>query len=260
MIVARLSDPVLRTALRGAARPDEDVVHWDDGGPDALERAFPRLFVRSDDRPPPKRSVDGLPEVVLDREVVEGWDQVRRGRPIPPPRLDFYTVQLRAVVRREAASSWVDRVFADLERISGAPLPPALKAMGRRIMEYPSRYRSLHELARLTGLSRGALKARFRRRGLDSPHLYLRWFRALAVARVLEDPMTPSAVGARRLGMGGVPILHRAVKAVSGLRPSELRGAEGRTELLVGFAECFLVGRDTEGWKTLAEVFLEDVA
>jgi len=70
------------------------------------------------------------------------------------------------------------------------PLPcrcSPLRAFGRRILEFPTHYHDLHAKARASHLSRGALKARFRRRGLESPYTYLRWFRMMAVSYLLSD-------------------------------------------------------------------------
>ena len=107
---------------------------------------------------------------------------------LPAGRVDWLGDRLRGVVERSAGEvSWVDRALSDLSRAAGTQLPPVLRGFARRVMEFPSRYDDLHPLAETCGLSRGALKARFRRRGLPSPYAYLRWFRLMAVAYALSD-------------------------------------------------------------------------
>ena len=70
--------------------------------------------------------------------------------------------------------------------------------------------------------SRGALKARFRRRGLPSPSTYLRWFRVFAVAgqqeRCLQsrEPTVveePPQDGDRHVGVVASPEARRSVRA-----------------------------------------------
>jgi len=58
---------------------------------------------------------------------------------------------------------------------------------GRRVLEFPIRYKAVHSLACAASTYPGALKARFRLHELTSPSTYLRRFQLMAVADLLSD-------------------------------------------------------------------------
>lgn len=264
MIVAALSDPHLELALRRAARPDEDVFCREDRVLDAVERGFPRLLVRG---PFCSGSFRWLahraPVPVLDLTsgVLEGWEADRWSFEVPPPRGDFWAKRLKAVIRREADRiPWIDRTFRDLSAAAGAHLPAALKGLGRRVLEYPALYATLGPLARATGLSPGALKARFRRRRLRSPSIYLRWFRAFAVIHTLAEKGVPYREAAYRLGFSSSANLCRFLEKATELTAGHLTGPGGREAFLTGFVDRLLRPGDLEEWRDLDDVFLRRVA
>ena len=189
------------------------------------------------------------------------WNRSAADAEIALLPLDENIERLRQLIESAAAThTWTDRLLHELGRASGGPLPSGLRGMGRRVLEFPPRYRDLHQLARLSGLTRDALKARFRRRGLPSPFSYLRWFRVLAASRVLSDPTVTTVAAAFRLGFTSSGNLCRSVQATAGLNPSDLRDSESRGKLLARFAEELLGTDLEEPLGGLTDLFLRSVA
>lgn len=260
MIVARVPDPLLRQAVRSAAHPDEEVVTDADLGLEALQLGFPRLLVRSG-AALRERAPRGIRLLDLDEVLLRQWEAERRAEELPRPRLGHLTGRLRVHIERPAAEgTWVDRALADLGRAAGAQLPAPLRTFGRHVMEFPSRYTTLHELADCCQLSRGALKARFRRRGLASPYGYLRWFRILAAAQVLSDRRVTVARAAYRLGFTSSGNLCRVIDGLTETTPTELRTVHGWKRLVVRFAWTHLTPEALGGWTTLSDLFEDRVA
>jgi AraC-like DNA-binding protein len=158
------------------------------------------------------------------------------------------------------ASEWVEGVFSDLTHTVGRRLPSNLRGFSRRILEFPIRYSSLAEVGQAFGISAGALKARFRRRGLPSPSRYLRWFRLLAAARVLSDPYETTLSASYRLGFASDGNFCRWIQAHSGVTPSALRNWNGRLLLLVRLAEDCLSNGALDEWESFGDLFLRKVA
>jgi AraC-like DNA-binding protein len=253
MIVGFLQDYRSRLAVRAAALPDEDTF-FGERGLDALHRGFVRVVVRDDGG----RGRFEAPEVVAPVLTLgagprftpdaSGW--IVSG-------IDDVSPRLRSLLDQTAgAGTWVDTALADMARTAGFPLPPAFRGLCRRVLEYPAWYPDLHAVSRLTGLSRGAVKARFRRRALRSPSGHLRWLRSLAAAHVLADPGVNVIAAAYRLGFTSGGNLCRAVHTVTGLTPGKLRSPTTRVGLLVRFVERFLHPGTRGGWVDLEEVFL----
>lgn len=135
-------------------------------------------MVRSGEKEAWERRISTL---AITRATLQGWEFARHAQGPAVSRIDDSALRLRALIRTAAGSSnWVDGIFADLTLILGHGLPSDFKRFARRVMEYPSRYSSLSDLGRILDAFPGALKARFRRRGLPSPSTYLRWFRVVA--------------------------------------------------------------------------------
>jgi len=255
MIVVQVTDPNLRKAAVRAAHPEEDVVVEQRLAVEAIELGFPRLVIRDGlRRSQPLDTV--VPVLEIDDATLRRWDLERRVQELPPTRLDHLTDSLRTAIEIESeGATWVDRAFGDLSRAAGARLPYPLRAFGRRVMEFPIHYTSLHPLAAACGTSRGAIKARFRRRGLTSPSTYLRWFRMMAVADLLSDRSVTVAGAARRLGFTSNGNLCRMMLTVTGVTPTEARTLRGWNRLLITFAWQHLSGDDLEGWAALDELF-----
>lgn len=260
MIVVQASDPTLRRAVLHAAHPEEDVVADDRLAVEAIERGFPRLVVRD-----PGHDWPPIPEGVrlfeVDDSVLDRWESERRAAELPPTRLDHLTERISDTVEGSAADrTWTDSALAELSRAAGSRLPLSLRAFGRRILELPSHYTTLHPVADACGLSRGALKARFRRRDLSTPSTYLRWFRILAASHVLSDRSVTVAEAASRLGFTSSGNLCRSMWSVVGMTPTEARSLRGWNRMLVTFAWAHLSPELVEAWSTLDDLFERKIA
>jgi AraC-like DNA-binding protein len=255
MIVARCNDPVLRRALRAAAPVEEDVVTNPDLAAEALHWRLARLLVRDDGFVAGDRRGQ-IPVLDLDDVTLRRWEAERRAAEVPMSRADFLARRLRALIEPSAGdASWVDAALADLSRAAGARLPLPLRAFARRIMEFPTCYRSLHDVARACGLSRGALKARFRRRGLASPSIYLRWFRLMAAAEMLSDRSATVSASAHRVGFTSAGNLCRTMATLAQLTPTEVRTVHGWNKLLITFAWTHLTADALAAWAGLDRLF-----
>ena len=266
MIVGLCTDPILRAALRRTAHPEEDVFVDERLAASAIELGFPRLivYVPEDGHPLVRRLSQLDPSIrtaAVTRATLRGWEAQRRSYEVPPPRVEHAAQRLGPMVAYDPSSpSWVDRSLAELSRAAGARLPAPLRSVARRVMEFPVHYADLHGLAEASRSSRGALKARFRRRGLPSPSVYVRWFRVLAAAQMLADRRVTTSQAAHRLGFTTGGNLCRTITSVTGLTSTELRRVQGWNRLIVTFAWQYL-GRDALAqWETLDDLFLRAVA
>jgi AraC-like DNA-binding protein len=197
-----------------------------------------------------------IPVLDLDDSTLRRWETERRSEDVPMSRSDFLTRRLRALVARSASEvTWVDSALADLSRAAGEKLPQPLRAFARRIMEYPTHYTSLREVAHACELSRGALKARFRRRGLASPSTYLRWFRLMAVAEVLSNRDTTVSAAALGLGFTSAGNLCRTMASLAQVTPTEVRTLQGWNKLLITFAWHHLTSDALDAWAELDDLF-----
>jgi AraC-like DNA-binding protein len=266
MIVALCSDPILRAALRRTAHPEEDVFLDERLVGSALDLGFPRavVYVPEDGHPLGRHLATLDPRIRLisiTQASLRDWELQRRRHEVPPPRIDHMALKLRALLAHDTtAPSPVDRALAEMSRAAGVRLPGPLRSAARRVMEFPSHYADLHGLSEVTGMSRGALKARFRRRGLASPAHYVRWFRVLAAAQLLADREVTTMQAAHRLGFTTGGNFCRTIKSVTGFSSSEVRSVQGWNRLLLTFAWRYL-GRDQlEQWATLNDLFLRKAA
>ncbi|HSW30984.1 MAG TPA: AraC family transcriptional regulator [Longimicrobiales bacterium] len=264
MIIGYISDPCVRAALLGAGHSEEDVVLDPRLAGEALAFGYPRLVVctQADGGCAAIPRADRMPpSLVLPSSLLARWEEERRSQPQSVARTEWTTGRIRELVGREAwEASWVDRALSDLGRAAGMPLPPALRGFGRRVLEFPSHYDDLHPLAEACRLSRGALKARFRRRGLPSPYAYLRWFRAMAVAYALSDRAVTVAQVANRLGYTSDGNLCRAMLSLTRLTPTEARTLHGWNRLLISFAWTHLGPAPLEAWRAMDDLFVARVA
>ena len=260
MIVVQAHDSSLRKAAVRAANAEEDVILEGRLLHSALEYGFPRLLVREGGPRPGYGPVD-IPILEIDEAKRRRWESERLGEELPRTRLDHLTQQLALEFARVGWSdSWADRALADLSRAAGARLPGSLRSFGRRIMEYPVHYTTLFPLADACGTTRGALKARFRRRGVPTPSTYLRWFRLLAVAEVLSERQVTVADAARRCGFTSDGNLCRMMGKVTSMTPTQVRSPQGRRALLLAFVWKHLQPDDLEGWAALDDIFDHRVA
>ena len=266
MILAPTGDRHLRLVIRRAARPDEDVFHrWEDVY-EAMYGGDPRLLIcRVEEQGRLRRQgalfVEDLPFLAVAESTLKLWECAWMADGLAIERVDDSALRLRRIIEKTARGpDWVDAIFADLTRAVGRPLPSDLKGFARRVLEFPARYSSSSTLAGAFGLSPGALKARFRRRGIPSPSRHLRWFRLLAAQRVLSVSGATIFSASLRLGFASDGNFCRWVQGTSGLAPSDLRTGSGRLLLLFKMAEDCLSARGLEGWETFGGLFLSKVA
>lgn len=265
MVLAFLTDPFLRAVVRRAALPDEDVFWNPDDVLEAARRGFPRLAVTADaDSHPlagPDQVAPWIPVLTIEETTLRSWRDAHRMVGFAVRRVDDHGRRLRTLMARSASPErWVNGIFRDLSSAAGRSLPPSFRGMGRRVLEFPSRYRDLGSLAGLSGISRGALKARFRRRDLPSPYTYLRWFRVLSSLHLLEDEELTTEEAAHRVGLHSSGNFCRYVADVSGFAPSELRTWVPRMRILTRFVEECLDSAQLEAWTALDELFLDQAA
>jgi len=266
MILAPIQDRTLRAAVRRAALPEEDVLHRFEDVREALRFGYPRLFVCQASALKQLRhglSLGGMkvPVLAVNEPTRRQWEVAREVDGLAMNRIDDSALRLRTLMEKASGGSgWVEGVFSDLTHAVSRGLPTEFRGFSRRILEFPIRYSSLTSLGSAFGFSAGALKARFRRRGLPSPSRYLRWFRLLAAARVLADPEETTLTASFRLGFASDGNFCRWVRATSGLAPSSLRDWNGRLLLLVQLAEECLPEGSLERWESMGGIFLRQVA
>lgn len=260
MLIVQISDPYLLAAVRRCAHPEEEVITDRTLAEEAIALGYPRMIVlaASEGVQLPGSGVDArVPVLRIAAATLARWEVERRSAPVPTSRTRFTASRLGAMIEKQAGdANWVDRALADLTRAGGRALPPALRAFARRVLEFPSHYDDLRPLAESCGLSRGALKARFRRRSLPSPYAYLRWLRMIAVANVLADRSVTVAQAATRLGFTSDGNLCRTMLSVTGLTPTEARTLRGWNRLLIHFAWTHLGADAIAAWSELEELFL----
>jgi len=249
-------DEVLRPALERAARPDEAVVADPGGVQAALTQGWARAHVCDDRRGVVPEGRAGVPVLFVSPEMVSSWERERQRAGLMRSRAEHYGTRLSHLLAVGALqATWVDGLLADLARSSGGPLPLGFRAFARHALEFPARYRELADIGSVGGLTPGALKARFRRRGLESPYTYLRWLRSLAVAELLADRSITIAQAARRLGFTSDTNMCRMVRVVTGATPGMLRDPGARRRLTFGFAQALLGGDARSEWRRLDDVF-----
>lgn len=259
MILAPLSDSLLRFAVHRAALPEEDVFCRDTEIAEALALGYPRLGVVAPmEEHPMKNAIlaSGVPVLVLgtlDTELARpapGWT----GGAVREIYTGVYGLR-RLMAEAARPPGWVDGVLVDLSRMCGFPLPHEFRAFARRLLEFPARYNKLETMGAVAELSNGALKARFRRRGLPSPFGYLSWLRVVAATRLLADPSITTVEAAFRLGFTSNGNFCRFVQAISGLTTTDLRSPKGRNRVLAAFVTDYLTPSVREPWESLSGLF-----
>lgn len=265
MILAPISDPLVRAAVRRAALPEEDVFHTMEDVQAALRMGYPRVLVYQ----PEDRFLHGqipawqprVPTLALTRPTLRSWEMAWQADGLAVSHIDDSALRLRALIRRTLPGpTWVEGIFADLILTVGRGLAPSLRGFGRRVMEHPSRYATLADLSEVSSLTPGALKARFRRRGMPSPALYLRWFRILSSAHLLSDPRETTLTASYRLGFSSDGNFCRWIKTHGGLPPTALRKPDVRIHLLLRMASECLHPDALDAWAAMGNLFLRDVA
>lgn len=260
MILAPLSDQLLRFAVFRAALPEEDVFCTEADIAEALEWGFPRVgIIAPDDQHPMKAAVraSGLPILTLGTRGTDLHDPLGLRSGVTIREIDYDVYELRRRITHSAqVPDWVNGVLLDMSRMCGYPLPAEFRAFARRLLEFPSRYNKLDSLGSVADLTSGALKARFRRRGLPSPFGYLSWLRVIAATRLLSDTSVSTVEAAVRLGYTSNGNFCRSIQAVSGLTTTELRSTHGRHRVLAAFVTRYLTPEARSAWDRLEGLFI----
>lgn len=268
MILGALSERFLQEAVRRAAQPSEDVLMSDEDVLAGLRFGFPRalIYSREEDSPLVQTASvasPDLPRVALTRAILLQWEtawQSARDHD-PVTRIDDAASRLRTLIHlSQRHPRWVDEVFRSLVSASGQPLSPAFKGFARRVLEFPRRYNDLHGISHLTGHTRDAVKARFRRRSIPSPSLYLRWLRTVAVAYALSEPGATTAAVAFRFGYSSGGNLCRSIISTVDMTTVELRTPLGRSKLLLRFTDEMLKPQYLREWSDFGSLFLRGAA
>ncbi len=260
MILAAVENPFLLHSVRRAAFPAEDVFWRAEDVSAALQSGFPRVSVI-------ERGVEGgvegllraagshLPVLELAPLELPG---LRRSRSaIAIQRIDTAPARMRHLINEAALPiDWVEGLLRDLGRAAGHSLPPELSALGRRTLEFPSKYARLDEVAEAVGLTSGALKARFRRRDLPSPFAYTTRLRALCASELLNRHDMTTARVAFHLGYSSNGNLCRAFRSLTGLTLSDASTLEGRLHVLTRISRELLTPDYLSRWADLGPLFV----
>ena len=255
MILAAVNDPFLLHSVRRAALPAEDVFSAVEDVSAALELGFPRMCVvergagRAVERLLQARG-SNLP--VLEVAPLDLPGLRRSASAIAIQRIDTAPARMRQLIDEAALPvTWVEGLLRDLGRTAGHSLPPALSALGRRTLEFPSRYARLEDVSEAIGLTPGALKARFRRRDLPSPFAYTTRLRALCASELLTRHGMTTARVAFHLGYSSNGNLCRAFRSLTGLTLSEASTLEGRLHVLTRISRELLTPAYLNRWAAL---------
>ena len=144
MILAAVRDPFLLHSVRRAALPAEDVFSSENDVSDALQLGFPRVAVI-------ERGIEGEVEgmlrtrgsdlPVLELATLDLPGLKRSPSAIAIQRIDTAPARMRQLINEAALPvDWVEGLLRDLGWAAGHALPPELSALGRRTLEFPSRY------------------------------------------------------------------------------------------------------------------------
>ena len=260
MILAAIRDSFLLHSVRRAALPAEDVFSEVGDVLAALESGFPRVSVieRGADGPVERAiKARGSDLPVLELVPLDLPGLQRSASAVAIQRIDTAPARMRQLINEAALPvDWVEGLLRDLSRAAGRHLPPELGALGRKTLEFPSRYARLDEVAKAVGLTPGALKARFRRRDLPSPFVYTTRLRALCASELLTRQGMTTARVAFHLGYSSNGNLCRAFRSITGLTLSEASTVEGRLHVLTGISRELLAPEHLERWDAVGPLFV----
>ena len=260
MILAPIKDSSLLRAVRRASLPVEDVFVETEDILRALRVGFPRVSIlesESDDMV--ARLIRSIGSELPILEVAPLDLRSLRGATttVVTRQIDIDPFRLRRMIEQVARPmSWVDGLLRDLGRSAGRPLPLELRAFARRVLEFPSLYARTEEIAGNAGLTPGAMKARFRRRGLPSPFAYTVRLRALCACDLLARPEVTTSSVAYHMGYSSSGNFCRAFLHLTGMRPSAGATVQGRLAVTTSFAAELMQAEQLEKWDSLGPLFV----
>ena len=114
----------------------------------------------------------------------------------------------------------------------------------------------MEENAQHAGLTPGAMRARFRRRGLRSPFAYTVRLRTLSACELLaRQDVTTSSV-AYHMGYSSSGNFCRAFLNLTGLRPSAGATVQGRLAVMTSFVSDLMRPDQLEKWDDIGPLFV----
>lgn len=260
MILAPVKDPSLLRAVRRASLPVEDVFVEAEDILRALRGGFPRVSILeagSDEMV--ARLIRGIGSKLPILEIAPVDLRNLRGSTVPvvTQQIDVDPVRLRRMIEQVARPmSWVEGLLRDLGQVAGRPLPLELRALARRVLEFPSRYARTKKVAGTVGLTPGAMKGRFRRLGLPSPYAYTVRLRALCACELLARKEATTTSVAYHMGYSSSGNFCRAFLMLTGLKPSVGGTLQGRLAVTTSFAAELLRAEQLEKWDDLGPLFV----
>ena len=260
MILAPLKDRSLLRAVRRASLQVEDVFVEADDILAALRAGSPRVSIlepKWDEAVVRLIRQRGSTLPILEVAPYDLRNLQSAMTSVLTRQVDIDPVRLRRMIERVARPmGWVDGLLRDLGRASGRPLPLELRALARRVLEFPSRYSSTEDVAGTAGLTSGAMKARFRRLGLPSPFAYTVRLRALGACELLSRRGMNTTLVAYHMGYSSSGNFCRAFRQLTGLRPSMGVTVQGRLEVATAFAAELLQEEQLEKWDVVGRLFV----
>ena len=260
MILAPIEDQSLLRAVRRASLAVEDVFVETEDIFGALRAGSPRISILESESDEPvarliRRVGPKLP--ILEVAPYDLRNLRRATTSVATRQIDIDPFRLRRMIEQVARPmSWVERILRDLGQAAGRSLPLELRALARRVLEFPSRYALTEEVAGTAGLTPGAMKARFRRRGLPSPFAYTIRLRALCACEFLSRQEMTTASVAYHMGYSSSGNFCRAFLKLTGLRPSVGATVQGRLAVTTSFAAELLRAEQLEKWDGLGPLFV----
>jgi AraC-like DNA-binding protein len=164
--------------------------------------------------------------------------------------VDDHPALLRAKLARgeEACAA-----AAVLRRINGL-LPPVLRSLAEYCVHFP---RDSHEISRIAaalGVHRKTLVNWCERAKVPPPSTLVTWVRLLLAAELLRSPGQAVERVANVLEFASPTAFRNQCRRYLGMRPSELRTAEGREAAYRGFAEALTEERRADCREHVGEV------
>ena len=260
MILAPIKDQYLLRVVRRASLAVEDVFVEPEDIRRALRVGFPGILILGPESE--EEVVRLMPRVGPRLPILEVAPQdlqtLRHTKwSVATRQIDMDPARLRRMVEQVARPmNWVERILRELGQLAGRPLPLELRALVRRVLEFPSLYALTEEVAGRVGLTPGAMKARFRRRGLPSPFAYTVRLRALCACEFLSRKEMTTASVAYHMGYSSSGNFCRAFLKLTGLRPSVGATLPGRLVTSANFAADLLRAEQLERWDDLRPMFV----
>lgn len=141
--------------------------------------------------------------------------------------------RLRALLDQVAAGQLGERMLAELvPRLDAANAPTEVVQAVVRLFRAPQAFRTVHQLAEVTGRRRGQLDRWMLKAGLAPAKVLIVAARVAWTHHYLRAPGNRFKALAIRLGYRNAAALGRHVKWISGMTPSQLRRAVSGDEML----------------------------